>query len=94
MNVKKTKTMVIRRNINEECKVSIKVEGKELEQVKSYTYLGQQITEDGRSDTEFRKRIEIARQSFINMKSVLTSRKLKIDATFCPRFSMHLKHGQ
>ena len=79
MNVKKTKTMVIRRNINEECKVSIKVEGKELEQVKSYTYLGQQITEDGRSDTEIRKRIEIARQSFINMKSVLTSRKLKIE---------------
>ena len=61
MNVKKTKTMVIRRNINEECKVSIKVEGKELEQVKSYTYLGQQITEDGRSDTEIRKTIEIAR---------------------------------
>ena len=41
--------------------------------------MGQQITEDGRSDTEIRKRIEIARQSFINMKSVLTSRKLKIE---------------
>lgn len=79
MNVKKTKTMVIRRNIKEECKVSIKVEGKELEQVESYIYLGQQITEDGRSDKEIRRRIEIARTNFINMKSILTSRKLKIE---------------
>ena len=79
MNVKKTKTMVIRRNIKDGCKVSIKVEGRELEQVERYTYLGQQITEDGRSDKEIRRRIEIARTSFINMRSILTSRKLKIE---------------
>ena len=65
--------------------------------------MGQQISESGRSDTEIRTRIEIARQSFINMKSVLTSRKLKIETkkrlircfdSFCPHFYMHLKHGQ
>ena len=40
MNVKKTKTMVIRRNIEEECKIDISVDGKILEQVKKYLYLG------------------------------------------------------
>ena len=38
MNVKKTKTMVIRRDIKEVCKVNIQVDGKILEQVKDYLY--------------------------------------------------------
>ena len=55
MNVKKTKTMVIRRNIEEECKIDISVEGKFLEHVKKYLYLGHRITEDGRYETEIRR---------------------------------------
>ena len=79
MNVKKTKTMVIRRNVQEERKIKIMVNGKELEQVEKYVYLGHLITEDGRCDQEIRRRIEIARAAFIKMKSVLTSRKLKVE---------------
>ena len=45
MNVKKTKTMVIRRNIVEYCKI---VDGKIIEQVKHYLYLGHILTEDVR----------------------------------------------
>ena len=52
MNVKKTKTMVIRRDVKEECNIKIKVNGKTLEQVKKYVYLGHLITEDGRCDHE------------------------------------------
>ena len=52
MNVKKTKIMVIRRNIDEDWKIDIRVGGKILEQVKQYLYLGHIITEDGRCETE------------------------------------------
>ena len=76
MNVKKTKTMVIRRDTNEESNIEITVEGRTLEQVGSYVYLGQLITEDGRSCKEIRRRIEIARKEFINMKNQLTSGKI------------------
>ena len=79
MNVKKTKTMVIRRDVKEECNIKIKVNGKTLEQVKKYVYLGHLITEDGRCDQEIRRRIEIARAAFIKMKNVLTSRKVEIE---------------
>ena len=79
MNVKKTKTMVIRRDISDGSKVNITVDGRALEQVESYVYLGQLITEDGRSDKEIRRRIEIARREFLNMKSILTSRKLTLE---------------
>ena len=79
MNVKKTKTMIIRRDIKDGSKVNITVEGRSLEQVESYVYLGQLITEDGRCDREIRRRIEIARKEFINMKNILTSSKLNIE---------------
>lgn len=79
MNVKKTKTMVIRRDVKEECNIKIQANGKTLEQVKKYVYLGHLVTEDGRCDHEIRRRIEIARAAFIKMKSILTSRKLKIE---------------
>ena len=78
MNVKKTKTMVIRRNIEEECKIDINVDGKILEQVKKYLYLGHMITEDGRCETEIRRRLEIARTNFMNMKNLLTARVLRL----------------
>ena len=72
MNVKKTKTMVVSRDqVNP--KVDIKVDGTTLEQVETFKYLGQTITSDGRSDTAIRQRIEIARQTFLNMSDVLTS---------------------
>ena len=41
--------------------------------------LGVTITDDGKCEAEIRKRIEIARQRFINMKDVLTTRSLRIE---------------
>ena len=77
MNVKKTKTMVVSRSAN--MKINIAVNGAILEQVKAFKYLGQTIAENGSTDTEIRKRIEIARKSFVNMSDVLTSKSLKIE---------------
>ena len=78
MNIKKTKTMVVSRDqVNR--KVDIKADGTTLEQVETFKYLGQTITSDGRSDTAIRQRIEIARQTFLNMSDVLTSRNIEIE---------------
>ena len=77
MNIKKTKTMVISRDLANP-KVNIKVDGTTLEQVETFKYLGQTITSDGRSDTAIRQRIEIARQTFLNMSDVLTARTLRL----------------
>ena len=65
MNVKKTKTMVIRKNTKSRCKIEIKVDDKTLEQVQQYLYLGHIITEDGKCEVEIRRRIEIARSNFL-----------------------------
>ena len=46
MNVKKTKTMVISRNKN--IQANINVDGKYLDQVKQFKYLGQTITKKGK----------------------------------------------
>ena len=48
LNAKKTKIMVIDKKEKVRCK--IKVDGKELEQVKEYKYLGTWVTDDGRSE--------------------------------------------
>ena len=78
MNTKKTKTMVIRRNTEEEARIATEVDGAILEQVKSYQYLGQLITEDGRCEKEIKRRIEIARTNFLKLKDVLTTKRLSI----------------
>ena len=96
MNVKKTKTMVIRRDSSDGSKVNITVDGRALEQVESYVYLGQLITEDGRSDKEIRRRIKKARRE--SLKSILTSRKLTMETRkrlimCCPRSYMHQRRG-
>ena len=78
MDVKKTKTTAACRS-KETPQVNISVNGINLEQVKQFMYLGQPITDDGKTDTEIRRRIEIAYKNFMNMKDTLTSRRLRIE---------------
>ena len=79
MNTKKTKTMIVRRDSNDGSRVNIKVDGVTLEQVESYQYLGQIITEDGRCEKEIRRRIGIAKTNFLKMKDVLITKKLSME---------------
>ena len=51
INIKKTKAMVVSKKPNSP-KINIAIDGQQIEQVTSYTYLGSLITEDGRSREE------------------------------------------
>ena len=44
-------------------------------------YLGSITTEDGKSKVEIKRRIEIARNAFNNMKSVLSSRDISVNTS-------------
>ena len=70
INIKKTKVMRVSRNVG--AKVSIIVNGKQIEQVESFKYLGSTMTEDGRCEKEVRIRIAMAKEAFNKRKELLT----------------------
>ena len=78
INVKKTKSMVASKK-QETPKVSINLDGTAIEQVEKMVYLGSITAEDGKSEVEIKRRIEIARNAFNNMKSVLSSRNISLN---------------
>ena len=80
LNAKKTKVMVIERFSG--TKIQITSGKTVLEQVKSYCYLGSQITEDGRCTDEIRKRTAMAKIAFQRHKELFNSninRKTKMN---------------
>ena len=77
MNVKKTKTMITSRK-PENKSLDIKVNNEILQQVMKFIYLGTEISEDGKSDKEIERRINIAKEKFSKISNLLTSKKLKI----------------
>ncbi|KAG1656182.1 Transmembrane and TPR repeat-containing protein 4 [Nymphon striatum] len=79
MNNTKTKTMVISKKKKEEKpKINITIDGNKIEQVRQYTYLGQLLDEDADHEKEIKRRIEISRRAFNNMKGIFVSRKINI----------------
>jgi hypothetical protein len=72
INVAKTKTMVVSKTGGG--KVDIKIEGKKLEQVMRFKYLGSIVTEYGRSLDDVKARIGIAKDAVKKNKEVLTKR--------------------
>ena len=71
MNVKKTKTMVISKEKNHSA--DILVNSETLEEINSFTYLGQAITPDARNGTE-KNRIVLAKSCFGKMEKLFTSK--------------------
>ena len=59
--------------------MKIRVNGTNLEQAEQLKYLGQLIIEDGKTDTDIKRRIATARKNFMNMKDTLTSRRLSLE---------------
>ena len=57
---------------------SIRIHGEPLKQVSSFVYLGSLLTQDGRCDKEVRRRIGIAKTSFVALGKVLTSRTVSL----------------
>ena len=72
INVKKTKTMVISRELGKT--VNIAIDGKLVEQVDRFKYLGVVITDDGRSLQSIKERIGIANDEFYKRKELLTKK--------------------
>ena len=77
MNVKKTKTMIISKK-PEGKQLDIKVDNQSLGLVDKFKYLGTQISNDGKPDTEITNRINIAKSKFSSMSKLLTSKRLSI----------------
>ena len=78
MNAKKTKSMIITKKVDKPS-ININIDGVQIEQVTSFPYLGQNITEDGKCDNEIKRRIGIAKTTFSKLSKVLTSRKIPLD---------------
>ncbi|XP_047482497.1 uncharacterized protein LOC125034639 [Penaeus chinensis] len=72
VNIKKTKVMRI--NKNGEGDVTIKLNGKNLEQVKSFQYLESILTSNGYCSTEIRLRIALAKVAFNSRRELLTKK--------------------
>ena len=91
MNIKKTKVMLLTKNIKEK-KVSIHIDHKEVEQVQSFTYLGQLITDDGKSEGKIRRRIGLARNALSKRCKFLTNKnislKIRLRLTKCYVWSL------
>ena len=77
MNAKKTKTMVITKQ-KEPIDIDIKIEECPVEQVKEFTYLGQLVTSDAKSDKEIKRRIMLAKNAFMKLKPILTNTNISI----------------
>ena len=77
MNIKKTKVILLTKDTKEK-KVSIHIDHKEVEQVQSFTYLGQLITDDGKSEGEIRSRIGLAKNAFSKRYKLLTNKNISL----------------
>ena len=77
MNIKKTKVMLLTKDTKEK-KVSIHIDHKEVEQVQSFTYLGQLITDDGKSEGEIRSRIGLAKNAFSKRYKLLANKNISL----------------
>jgi len=53
--------------------------GKEVQQVNSFSYLGSLITSDGKSEHDINQRIGKAKSVFSNMKNVLLSHRINFN---------------
>ena len=68
---KKTKVMRISR---QPFPVTIKIDQKQLENVKCFKYLGSMLADDGRCTCEIKSRIAMAKDAFNKKKNLFTSK--------------------
>jgi len=76
INCKKTECMVVSKRTSPPCELKIGQE--KIKKVQKFNYLGSMVSEDGRCDTEIRKRIGIAKDTFQKLGTVFKDRRLGI----------------
>jgi Reverse transcriptase (RNA-dependent DNA polymerase) len=80
MNLKKTKVIATSKNQNtNHNRPSININNDNLEWVSSYKYLGTLVTETAEHTKEIKCRIEVARNAFIKMNKILSSRDITLE---------------
>ena len=72
ININKTKVMRVSKSGGG--RVSIMLEGKQVEQVRNFKYLGSTLSDDSRYDTGIKIRIALAKEAFSKRKELLTKR--------------------
>ena len=77
INTKKTEVVVASKNPEQpNCNITIDIV--RVKKANNFVYLGSTITQDARSNKEIERRILIAKNSFSNMKNLLTNNRLNI----------------
>ena len=61
-----------------EKKVSIHIDHKEVAQNKSFTYIGQLITDDGKSEGEIRGKFDLAKNALSERYKLLTNKNISL----------------
>ncbi|VDP53669.1 unnamed protein product [Schistosoma margrebowiei] len=74
LNINKGKSKVLR--YNTACTNPITIDGEDLEDVKTFTYLGSIIDEQGGSDADVKARIGKARAAYLQLRNVWSSKQL------------------
>ncbi|VDP27683.1 unnamed protein product [Schistosoma curassoni] len=74
LNIHKRKSKILK--YNTACNNRIKIDGGDLEDVKTFTYLGSIIDEQGGSDAYVKARIGKARASYLQLKNIWNSKQL------------------
>ncbi|VDP36613.1 unnamed protein product [Schistosoma margrebowiei] len=74
LNIHKGKSTVLR--YNTACINQITLHGEDLEDVKTFTYLGSIIDEHDGSDTDVRARIGIARAAYLQLNKIWNSKQM------------------
>ena len=77
VNAKKTKCMVISKNNPPKC--NLKQKTATIEQVDSFNYLGALVTSDARCKPDIRRRIGMAKDTYLRIKNVFNDRKLSVN---------------
>ncbi|VDP53795.1 unnamed protein product [Schistosoma margrebowiei] len=73
-NMHKGKSMILR--YNTECTNPITIDGEDLEDVQTFTYLGSIIDEQGGSDADVKARIGKARSAYLQLRNIWNSKQL------------------
>ena len=77
LNIQKTKIMA------SSPITSWQIDGKIMEKVKDFVFLGSKITADGDSSSEIKRRVYLGRRAMINLDSVLKSRDTNLPTKVC-----------
>ncbi|VDP71962.1 unnamed protein product [Schistosoma curassoni] len=80
LNIHKEKSEILRNNTA--CNNRIILDGEDIEDVKTFTYLGSIIDEHGVSDADVKARIGKARVTYLQLKNIWNSKQLSTNTKF------------